>query len=342
MTSTHIEWIAGPDDEGMRADVVLGGRVEGLSRRIARAMARSGALRVDDRRAPPSHRVRAGERLVLEIPAPPPPDGLIVLATTTDFVYVDKPPGVHTHRLRPDDPPALADAVGLRFPECALASPDPREGGALHRLDRPTTGVTAFARSTEAWHRGRAAVADPRARKLYVALSSAAADRRWPSERVVTPQGDAWWELDGLPRPQAVSLLRLELPLGRGPDRRTVAVRGDGRPTRCDVVPLALTPAPGPDGRDRILFAVSLGRGHRHQIRVHLAWLGAPIEGDGRYGGDAGPAGEATSLALHCAALDLSRCCPGEQRVCAAPPPAFTERLGALQLCPWPLAHRTW
>ncbi len=333
-------WIAQDDDVGARADVVLGRRITGLSRRVAKGLALGGALRVDGRRAPPSHCVALGEQLQLMGEEPRTESiGLRVLAVTADFVYVDKPAGVHTHRLRPGDEVTLADAVVTLHPECATASDDPREGGAIHRLDRGTTGVVAFARGADAWRRGRAAMAAKACRKIYAALARTQAAPTWPPRvglDVTSPDGEKWWHVDGLPRPRSESLLRLELPLGRGPDRRTVAVRDDGRPTHCTFVPLAQSVAPGPDGRTRTLFAVALGRGYRHQIRVHLAWLGLPIEGDDRYDPSAVSHGSSPPrLALHCASLDLSACCPGEARVEAALPDAFAQRIGALMLQAW-------
>lgn len=346
----HVEWVVGPEDVGERADVVLGRRVPGLSRRAARSIARAGTLRIDGAPAIASTRVAIGQRLELSVASASSTVGeLRVLAVTADFVYVDKPAGVHTHRLRPGGPDALADAVAAQFPECAASSPDPREGGAIHRLDRMTTGVTAFARSPAAWRRGRAAMADPRAQKTYVALTCSRHPLRWPPHPGVSvePSTATWWRLDDLPVPQSAALVRLELPLGHGADRQTVAVRPGGRPTHCSVVPLAVSPGPvATDGTGRCLVAVALGRGHRHQIRVHLAWLGMPIEGDARYGGDVTEA----SLALHCISLDLSACAlpvelgswAGEQRVCAGVPAAFEARVRELQLRPWAGDAPTW
>ena len=346
-TSRSIEWIARADDAGARADVVLGRRIPGLSRRIARRLAHAGALHIDDRAAPPSHLVVAGERLVLvlDVAAIDPPE-LVVLHVTDDFVYASKPAGVHTHRLGPDGAPTLADAVARRFPECGTASADPREGGAIHRLDRDTTGVTAFARNAAAWRRGRLAMADPRTGKVYAALVRAPCPMQWPPRADLMRIRDvphAWWDVADLPQPRSVSPVRLEMALGHGADRGSVAVRDDGRLTRCDLVPLAVGDSLHADGRTRALFAVALGRGHRHQIRVHLAWLGLPIEGDDRYGASA-PSGTSPGswLGLHCAALDLSACCPGEQPVTAPPPSAFARRLSELHLQSWAGPEHTW
>lgn len=319
------------DDVGQRADVVLGRHVPGLSRRVARALALRGALRCNGERVPPSHRVKAGDRLQLELERSESIAPAIVLACTESFVYVDKPAGLHTHRLRPDDPPALADAVALVHPECAASSDDPREGGALHRLDRDTTGVVAFARTPAAWRAGRAAIVQSRTVKLYVALCETPRAPTWPPR--ATPEL-APLDADGLPlpfdlpRPRAVSPLALTLSLGRGAARDLVAVREDGRSTTSIVVPLAAA-EPQDDGYGRLLVALQLHGGHRHQARVHLAWLGLPIEGDARYGHGRG------ALALHCSALDLSASCPGEQRVDAPLPAALARRLAELDLRPW-------
>ena len=354
MTRSRLVWVVGPQDAGVRADVVLGRRVAGLSRRAARTLARAGALRIDGRPAAPWHHVTPGEQLIVEFedddtePAP-----LHVLASTQDFVYVDKPAGVHTHRLRPDGPAALADAVIRQFPECGSASEDPREGGAIHRLDRATTGVLAFARNAPAWRRGRAAMADPATAKLYLALVCAPGPLRWPPQPDlcrIDPPASAWWFVEVLPQPQSATLVRLDLPLGLGPRRESVVVRPDGRPTHCEVVALAATDERQPDGRTRALLAVALGRGHRHQIRVHLAWLGLPIEGDSRYGGvgnvTLGPpalrSSDTDMLRLHCAALDLRASCPGEARVAAPLPAAFADRLCELRLRPWATPDHTW
>src|SRR5690606_17299359 len=81
---------AGPDDDGARADVVLGRHLPGLSRRVARELALAGHLSVDGRRAPPSHRVRPGQRLELAAPSGPVgvPEGPTLLTVTDAFCYV--------------------------------------------------------------------------------------------------------------------------------------------------------------------------------------------------------------------------------------------------------------
>ena len=298
---------AGHDDDGERADVVLGRLLAGVSRRLARELALAGRLRVDGERAPPSRRVRPGARLELVAPAGPVgvPEGPALLATTDAFCYVAKPAGVHTHRLRPTDPPALADWVAARFPECLAAGADPREGGAVHRLDRGTSGVLAFARTPAAYARAREALAAAAVVKHYMAVTTCPFEHEWP------PPVEPWL---GRPGGDEVEVCA---PLGPGFGRDRIAVRPRGQPARTRVAPR------GPPGARR-MWALQLLTGRRHQARVHLAWLGLPIVGDELYGGE-----PAARLYLHALTLDLSPAVAGERAVTAALPRGFTELLDA-------------
>jgi 23S rRNA pseudouridine1911/1915/1917 synthase len=297
-----VQVIAGADDAGERADVVLGRHEPTLSRRVARALAHAGHLTIDDVPAPPAQRVQAGARLELRLPIvdtePPPP--LEVLAVTPRLVYVSKPSGLHTHRLRPSDPVALADLVATAFPECAGASKDPREGGAVHRLDLGTSGVVAFARAADVHAAARAAFTAGTVIKHYLALVTCPKDLVWPppAGRWRVPVGDA---------------VEVRAPIGSGdrPDR--VVVARHGQPT------LSVIERPQPRGEARALVTLELRTGRRHQARVHLAWLALPIVGDDLYSGE-----PAARLHLHALRLDLRALDADEPVVTAPPPPALT------------------
>jgi 23S rRNA pseudouridine1911/1915/1917 synthase len=242
-----------------------------------------------------------------------------VLACTDAFVYVDKPPGLHTVARWPGDLACLAAAVARAHPECGSASPDPREAGAIHRLDRETSGVVAFARSRAAWNDARDALRSGEVGRRYVAACPAPEDLLWPPalpRRALPawlgPGPSASPPLPLPPLQPAPELsLRVRAPLGHGPDRGRVAVRLDGQPAATLVQPRGLCAA-------GLLCELELETGHRHQARVHLAWLGLPIRGDVRYGGI-----PAARLHLHAARLDLSRVLATEVAVEAPIDPAF-------------------
>lgn len=71
--------------------------------------------------------------------------------------------------------------------------------------------------------------------------------------------------------------------------------------------------------------------GRKHQLRVHLAYLGCPIIGDGKYGGqDAHPQGENLSKKLHLHARELhipAEVLGHEVTVTAPLPPHFADSL---------------
>jgi 23S rRNA-/tRNA-specific pseudouridylate synthase len=77
------------------------------------------------------------------------------------------PPGLPSHPLRAGEGPSAAGALVARFPECAVASPDPREGGLVQRLDRGTAGVLVAARRRAVWPGLRDALAAPDCEKTY-------------------------------------------------------------------------------------------------------------------------------------------------------------------------------
>jgi 23S rRNA pseudouridine1911/1915/1917 synthase len=326
--------VVAEQDAGERADVVLGRNIPALSRRLARNLARAGKLRIDGRPSPPSTRVAVGARLELDLELEQDHEQesseLEVLALTDRFVYVRKPAGVHVVALTPDQPGVLATVVAARFPECAAASVDPREGGAVHRLDLPTSGVVAFARSRETWLQARAGFADERVAKRYLAVSMIS-----PS-----PEHDAWppalpegglrgWIEPGPPHEFSESLarivaidpadrlkqapIRIRAALGRIGQKHS-CVSLDGRRASTVVQPLARF-------NEYVLSHLLLETGCRHQARVHLAWIGRPIRGDVTYG--AQERTRASSIALHAFALDLSAVFADEATVLASPPAGF-------------------
>src|SRR5512144_266869 len=146
----------------------------GLGRAVVKRAFQLGAVRVRGKRARASDPASPGALVEIELeppagpPAPDPDAPLTVLAEHPRLVVVEKPAGVAVHPLAPGEGGTLANAVAARYPECAEASPEPREGGAVQRLDLETSGCVIFARDPEAWEELHAALKERRVEKLYL------------------------------------------------------------------------------------------------------------------------------------------------------------------------------
>ena len=258
--------------DGKRADVVVA-TVMDLSRSRAAALLDDGAVTRDGAPVRRSERLVAGQLLEVEVPAPEVEDGAGVpvppIRYSDDHLLVlAKPPGLVVHPGTGNRSgtlvQALADAGVALAPAGGVDRP-----GVVHRLDKDTSGLLVVARTDRA-HAGLVAALKARTvHRRYVALAEGAL----PSDRG-----------------------RVDAPIGRDPTNRLrFAAVEDGRHavTHWEVAAAGRTPE-----RPVQLVACRLETGRTHQIRVHLAFAGCPVVGDGLYG--ASPAVAAMSTAWPC------------------------------------------
>ena len=308
----------------MRRELKLPENAEGrLDRAIADALGAGraavkkafqlGEVKVVGRRARASDPAIPGARVELALeeragpPAPEPEAPLRVLATHARLVVVDKPAGVAVHPLVAEERGTLAGAVVARFPECAAASPDPREGGAVQRLDQETSGCVVFARDRAAWDALHEELRARRVEKVYLALVLG----RVASGGVLSvPLAQRGGRV--LPAPDLEAEERL---LAKGLHPRPAETHYE--------VERAF---------ERFtLLRVRIVTGVMHQIRVHLAHLGHPVAGDTQYGGEAAAVPGLARHIQHAWKLGLEA--PGGGRVdVESPVPTELERfLAALR-----------
>src|SRR5450432_289210 len=135
------------DASGQRVDHLVAVALPGLSVAAARRLIASGAVRVDGRLARKGEHLTAGQTVEVDeagvaLPGaealrvrPDPQLAIAILQIDPAFVAFEKPAGVPSHPRAVGELGTAANAIAARFPECAAASPDPREGGLVHRLD---------------------------------------------------------------------------------------------------------------------------------------------------------------------------------------------------------------
>jgi 23S rRNA pseudouridine1911/1915/1917 synthase len=292
-----------------------------LSRSRIQTLIQDGHVRVNGVVVRPSHRVRAGDRVEVEPPAPPASVGLepedrplAVVYEDEHVVVIDKPAGLVVHPGAGVRTGTLAHALLHHAPGVRDVGGEGRPG-LVHRLDKDTSGLLVVAKTQRAHRVLVEAMKHREVRRTYLAL--------------------VW----GDPRQDSGAI---EGAVGRDPrDRRRMAVvaRG-GRParTRWEVVERF-----GPAA----LLRVHLDTGRTHQIRVHLRHARLPVVGDPVYGGRGknllsqgeGERSLARALlaclgrqALHACELGFRHPVTGEERSFAsAPPEDFARALEALR-----------
>ena len=290
-----------------RLDRVLADAL-GVGRATVKRAFALGEVRVRGRRARASDPAEPGAPVAVEIemsgPIDPDPKlPLRVLAEGPGWLVADKPAGVATHPLREGETGTLASAVVARHPECAAASPDPRDGGAVQRLDVETSGCVLFARDRAAWEALHAQLSARTVEKRYLAL---AAGRVASGGVCSVPLAARGGRVVPVPDPE-----------------RPPKTTGAPRPaeTRYEVRRAF---------EQHTLLEVRIITGVMHQIRAHLAWLGHPVAGDVLYGGSAAALLGLTRHFLHAAVLGFERPEGGRITVESPLPPELERVLETL------------
>jgi 23S rRNA pseudouridine1911/1915/1917 synthase len=270
------------DEAERRLDHYLARVLPDVSRSTIQRLIRQGAITVDGQASRASSPVKPGMRVIARIPpptlaaaVPPQAIALDVVYEDDDLLVVNKPAGMVVHPAAGHYEGTLVNALLARYPHLAVG--DEGRPGIVHRLDRDTSGLIVIAKTEAALDYLRAQFRSRQVKKTYLALV----------------HGQP-------PKPEGI----VEVPIGRDPrQRKRMAVVAEGRPARTGFRVLE-------DFGEYSLLSVSLETGRTHQIRVHLAWLGVPVVGDGVYGRRRNRLGLARQF-LHAWRLALER--PGGQ-----------------------------
>ena len=244
---------------GLRLDHYLVRRFPDHSRSILGRLIRGGNVLVNNAPVKTGYRIREHDEITLQFPPPEPTDILAqqidfdILFEDEDVLVIDKPAGLVVHPADGHHSGTLVNGLLYLYRHKTLPGNDAARPGIVHRLDKDTSGIMVVAKTEAALTALSESFKNRRVTKIYHAL------------------------LLGNPGRPAGTLIAA---IGRHPvNRKKMAVRpNSGRyaVTHWKV----LTAWPGFS-----FVEVGLETGRTHQIRVHMASLGAPVAGDALYGG---------------------------------------------------------
>ena len=242
-----------PAFAGLRLDQALARLLPEHSRsRLAKLIA-EGHVRVDGERLAPRARLASGEAVEVRLAPRPEEEAfraeaipLAIVHEDAQVLVVDKPAGLVVHPGSGNWAGTMLNALLHHAPGLARL---PR-AGIVHRLDKETSGLLVVAKTELAQADLVRQLQARTVRRTYLALARG---------RVA---GDG----------------TIEAPIGRHPRARTrMAVVGTGKPAVTHYRVKRRFAA-------HTLLECDLETGRTHQIRVHLAEIGHPLEGDPDYG----------------------------------------------------------
>lgn len=303
-----------PEAEGRRLDVFVHSQLHRTSRTRAQAIVRASAYDVAGRRLKPNDRVRAEQEILLWRPPwdeTPVPVEVPVLYEDEHLMAVDKPALLPVHPSARYHRNTLIKVLQAARPDCAFLS-------LAHRLDRETSGVIVISKS-RACDRAIKRLLELRqgVHKTYTAIARGVPDR---GDGALHFRCELAVELD------AASPLKVKMRVSNAPEAQQAATVFEVTEVRRGLA-----------GARYALVRCGLETGRQHQIRVHLAALGAPVVGDKLYGPDEGAFarfadGELTAEdlerlemprhALHATRLELPHPITGAPLAVEAPVPA--------------------
>lgn len=289
-----IELHPGREHQLMRLDRYVAGELPELSRAYLQQLISEGRLLVDGQVRRAALKMTPGQVVTISLPLAeefdlePQDIPLDILYEDEDILVINKPAGMVVHPAPGHPRDTLVNAVLFHAPDISIQGST--RPGIVHRLDKDTSGVMVIAKSNRAqtslveqWQ-GRNVV------KHYTALVAGSVE-----EDAAT----------------------IDAPIGRNPaNRQQMKTIRTGREAISHVTVTERFD-------EATLLDVRIETGRTHQIRVHLAFIGYPVVGDGLYGNKVS-ARIADELGvkrqfLHATSLTFRLPSTGEERTFTAP-----------------------
>jgi len=215
------------------------------------------------------------------------PENLEVLYEDNHLLVVNKRPGDIVQGDKTGDIP-LSEVV-KEYIKIHYNKPGAVFLGVVHRLDRPTSGIVVFARTSKALERLNKSFAERETDKIY-----------WAMVKEIPPKKND----------------RLVHYMVRNPKQnKSYAYQKEVPNSKKAILSYSLIQ----ELNSYYLIEITLETGRHHQIRSQLSSIGSPIKGDLKYGFDR--SNSDGSIHLHARKLQLTHPVTKEALTFVAPPP---------------------
>ncbi|OGC74450.1 MAG: hypothetical protein A2145_05845 [candidate division Zixibacteria bacterium RBG_16_40_9] len=258
MSTPKFEIPVPPDKEGTRLDIFLASQNINLTRSRIQKLIETGKILVNNLPTKASHKVKAAEKITVEIPPPkeskilPENLPLNIVYEDDELLVINKPAGMVVHPAAGNYSGTLVNALLYHCKDLSGIGGVLRPG-IVHRLDKGTSGFLVVAKNDSA----------------HLKLSEQLQDKTLYREYIAIICGN-------MPKKAG----SIQAPIGRSlKDRKKMVVtkiKSKEAWTEFKVLKsFSLCD----------LLQLKLKTGRTHQIRVHLSYLGHPVLGDPEYGG---------------------------------------------------------
>jgi 23S rRNA pseudouridine1911/1915/1917 synthase len=177
-----------------------------------------------------------------------------IIATTPDYVVVEKPVGMLSHPTMAEEKNTLANFIVKKYPQVKKVGDDPMRPGIVHRLDKEASGLMVIARTQKMFNHLKEQFKNRTIDKEYMVLAHEPMPRNWDEINFPISRSETSDRMAAIPTAEA----------SRGKEAKTEFL----------VIKNFVNFS---------LIRVKIHTGRMHQIRVHLLAYNHPVVGDPLY-----------------------------------------------------------